>query len=188
MASSPVAVCNLALSELADKPITALTDTTERARLCNQFYADAVRHVLRQHHWRCATKRASLSRLATLPAFEFAYAYELPPDWIRTVKTSLDAGQLRWTQEGGTILTDEPSVFLKYVYFNENVASWDAMLTTTVAAYLAHLIAGGLTEGVLRKKLMHDLYLLRLKEAKATDSQEGTADDLTCTVLIDCRT
>ena len=187
MASTPVAVCNLALSELADKPIADLTDATERARLCNQFYKDAVKHVLRQHDWRCATKRAQLSRLEKAPAFEFAYAYELPPDWVRTIKTSLDVDGLRWTQEGNAILTDESAVLIKYVYLNENVASWDAMLTTTVAAYLAHLIAGGLTEGVSKKKLMHDLYMLRLKEAKATDSQEGTADDLTCDVLIVCR-
>lgn len=187
MASSPVAVCNLALSELADKPITDLTDATERARLCNQFYLDAVRHVLRQHNWRCAIKRAQLSRLSEAPAFEFVYAYELPPDWVRTVKTSLDGDGLKWTQEGRQILTDEEAVLVKYVYLNTDVASWDASLTTTVAAYLAHLIAGGLTEGVGKKRLMHELYLLRLKEAKGVDSQEGTPDDLACDVLIECR-
>lgn len=187
MATSPVAVCNLALSELAEKPITDLADATERARLCNQFYKDAVKHVLRQHNWRCAIKRASLSRLTAAPVYEFLYAYELPPDWVKTVSTSLDADGLKWTQEGRTILTDEAAVLVKYIYFNENVGSWDSMLTTTVSAYLAHLLAGGVTEGASKKQLMHNLYMLRLKEAKATDSQEGTAEDLTCDVLITCR-
>ena len=187
MASTPVAVCNIALSELADKTITSLTDATERARLCNQFWQDAVKTVLREHNWRCATKRAQLSRLANVPAFGFGYAYELPPDWLRTSSTSLDADGLKWTQEGRKILTDESAVYVKYVYYNEDVSSWDASLVDTVAAFMAFKLAGGLTEQSSKKKLMWELYLTRLKQAKGTDSQEGTADDLTCTVLIDCR-
>lgn len=187
MATSAVAVCNLALSELAEKPITDLSDNTERARLCNTFYKEALRHVLRQHNWRCSIKRVSLSRLQTAPAYEFAYAYELPPDWIRTVGTSLDADGLKWTQEGNKILTDEAAVLIRYVYMNEAVGTWDSAMTSTVAAYLASMLAGGVTEGASKKQLMHNIYLLRLKEAKATDSQEGTAEDLTCDVLIDCR-
>jgi len=187
MASTPVAVCNLALSELADKPITALTDAAERARLCNQFYLDAVRSVLREHDWRHAIKRAQCSRLSEAPAFGYAYAYELPPDWVRTVSTSLDPDGLTWTQEGRKILTDETSVYVRYVYFNQDVASWDALFTDTVVAFLAHKLCGGLTEHTGKKKLMWELYTVRLKTAKGTDSQEQTPNDLTCTVLIDCR-
>lgn len=187
MASTPVAVCNIALSELADKTITSLTDATERARLCNQFWTDAVRTVLREHNWRCATKRAQLSRLESTPAFGFTYAYELPADWIRTSATSLDEDGLKWTQEGRTILTDEKAVYVKYVYFNEDVSSWDASLVDTVAAFMAFKLACGITEQSSKKKLMWELYQSRLRQARGLDSQEGTADDLTCTVLIDCR-
>ena len=187
MALTPVAVCNLALSELADRPISSLTDATERARLCNQFYVDAVRTVHRQHNWRCSTKRASLSKLEETPAFGFENAFELPPDWLRTSATSLDSDGIKWSQEGNKILTDEDAVYIKYVFFNENVASWDSLLTDTIAAFMAFKLAGAITGHAEKKKLMYELYLARLREAKGTDSQEGTPDDLTCDVLIRCR-
>lgn len=60
--STEVAICNLALSEVVDDTITALTDATPAARKCNQYYAQARDEVLELHPWRFATKRADLIR------------------------------------------------------------------------------------------------------------------------------
>src|SRR5690348_16933869 len=73
MASSKVAVCNNALGELGEKAITSLSDAKESARLCNLFFDDVVRFVLREHDWGSASKRQQLSRLAAAPDFGFAY-------------------------------------------------------------------------------------------------------------------
>jgi hypothetical protein len=187
MASSKVDVCNMALAELADKPITSLTDATERARLCNQFFDDVMKLVLRDHNWRCAMKRAQLSRLEAAPAFGFLYQYELPSDWVRTVDTDLDPNGYKWTEEDGKLLTDETAVNLRYVYLLDNPAKWEAQLTECIAAMLACKLTFGLTGKATYKKAMGDLYQQRLHKAQGVDSQAQTPEDLTSTVLIECR-
>lgn len=187
MASSKVAVCNEALGELGEKSIADLTDATERARLCNTFFDDVVKTVLREHNWRCATKRLQLSRLEAAPVFGYAFQYDIPPDWIRTSELDLDDDGLKWSQEDGKILTDAESVYMKYVYFNDSPARWDAQLTETVVAYLAHKLTFGISGKANYKKAMEELYDKRLKKAKGIDGFEGTPNELTATVLIDCR-
>jgi len=49
--ATEVSICSNALRRLGDDPITALTDDTERARLCNAFYVPSRDLVLRSHPW-----------------------------------------------------------------------------------------------------------------------------------------
>jgi hypothetical protein len=175
------------LSELGEKSITSLSDSTERARLCNLFFDDAVKTVLREHNWRCATKRQQLSRLEAAPAFGFEYQFEIPSDWIRTSELDIDEDGYKWSQEDNKILTDEESVYMKYVYFLNNPAKWDSQLTECVEAFLAYKLSLGIAGKVSYKDAMLKLYDMRLKKAKGIDSFEGTQDELVSTVLIDCR-
>ena len=48
--ATEVSICSNALRRLGDDPITSLTDDSERARLCNSFYADTRDSVLSLIH------------------------------------------------------------------------------------------------------------------------------------------
>ena len=80
MATSDVAICNLALTYLGDSSITALTDNTDRARACNAHYANCRDQVLRMHPWNSSLVRVSLAALADSPAWEWSYQFTLPKD------------------------------------------------------------------------------------------------------------
>lgn len=52
-------LANSALALLGEMPITAITDPNSKpARICNQFYGDAIGEVLQLGRWNKATKRA----------------------------------------------------------------------------------------------------------------------------------
>ena len=52
--ATEVSICSNALRKLGDSPITALTEDTERARLCNALYEPARDSLLRSHAWNFA--------------------------------------------------------------------------------------------------------------------------------------
>jgi len=118
--TSEVDICAYALRLIGDQPITALTDNSDRARLCNSIYALTRDATLRAHPWNFATFRAALATatkttgtnpiITTLPAFEYTQAYTLPngggtdlvtdpPYCLRVLYTSFDMPD-RWDQYG----------------------------------------------------------------------------------------
>ena len=78
--ATEVSICSNALRRLGDDPITALTDDTERARLCNAFYVPSRDLVLRSHPWNFAVTRATLAQLSDTPVYEYGYQYAFPND------------------------------------------------------------------------------------------------------------
>ena len=118
--SSEVDICSYALRLIGDQPITALTDNSDRARLCNSIYALTRDATLRAHPWNFATYRAAVALatittgtnpvITTFPAFELRQAYILPngagtdpvtdpPYCLRVIYTSFDAPD-RWDAYG----------------------------------------------------------------------------------------
>ena len=96
--ATEVSICANALRRLGDDPITSLTDDTERARLCNAFYAPARDLVLRAHPWNFAITRATLAQLSDTPAFEYSYQYALPtsPLCLRVLQMEYQDVWNRW--------------------------------------------------------------------------------------------
>src|SRR5207245_9076015 len=86
--TSEVDICSYALRLIGDQPITALTDNSDRARLCNSIYALTRDATLRAHPWNFATYRAAVALatittgtnpvITTFPAFELPQAYFQP--------------------------------------------------------------------------------------------------------------
>ncbi len=77
--TSVVQICNIALSNLGEAKIAALTDENERARQCNLRYEDCRDAVLRSHPWNAAVTRAALAANVTAPAWGFAKSLPFPP-------------------------------------------------------------------------------------------------------------
>ena len=60
MAANNIAICNMALSKIGARAITALSDETESARALNAVYNEVLDEVLSEHLWTFAQKRAEL--------------------------------------------------------------------------------------------------------------------------------
>jgi sugar lactone lactonase YvrE len=60
--ASEVDICNMALGEVSDDTITALSDASEAGRRCTLLYPQARDEALELHEWRFATARDTLVR------------------------------------------------------------------------------------------------------------------------------
>ena len=70
--ASVVDICNSALNLLGASTISALTDDSKNARLCNQRYEPVRNRVFRSHAWNCLTKRVQLAKDSTAPVVELS--------------------------------------------------------------------------------------------------------------------
>lgn len=76
-----IEICNMALSRIGATPIEALTEASEEARRCLQFYEHDRRVVLRRYPWPWATRREELALLPETPK-DYAYAYRYPASCV----------------------------------------------------------------------------------------------------------
>ena len=80
--ASVIDICNSALNLLGASTISALTDDSKNARLCNQRYEPIRNRVFRSHAWNCLTKRVQLAKDTDAPVIEYANQYALPSDCL----------------------------------------------------------------------------------------------------------
>ncbi len=79
-------ICNLALAQLGQSPLTALNEDTERARRLNLFYEPVRDELLRTHNWRFASAENALIRVdIPAPAPDFVYKYPAQALFVRRV-------------------------------------------------------------------------------------------------------
>lgn len=81
--TSEVSICNMALGELGQPPITSLTQQGKAAALCNQWYDAARRELMASAPWPCCKRWAGGVRMGSdpMPPWQFAYVY--PSDALR---------------------------------------------------------------------------------------------------------
>lgn len=189
---------NDALGQTGNKPITGIDDGSPNANWCKVFYPTLRQGLLRSHHWNFAEARQQLAKSATVPTFEFSFAYDLPTDCLK-IKEYNGVGINFWTSdpwywtkpmgfykiEGRQLLTNDDPVLLVFVKDVINPTIWDPLFYQVVATMLASKLAAAINKdtGMASMKMKEALGLM-LPLAMATDGQEGTitpyqSDDLT---------
>jgi len=169
--ASIVQICNSALNQLGASSITALTDDSKNARLCNERYTTVRDAVFRAHPWNCLVKRVQLAQDTATPAWGFTYQYTLPADCLRIL--GIKDYNSDYKVEGRKLLIDESSVYLIYLAQITDVNELDVLLRETISAHLAQDIAYAITANLQVSKLMAEKYQAKLSEARHTDAGEG---------------
>jgi len=169
--ASIVQICNSALNQLGASSITALTDDSKNARLCNERYTTVRDAVFRAHPWNCLVKRVQLAQDTATPAWGFTYQYTLPADCLRIL--GIKDYNSDYKVEGRKLLIDESSVYLIYLAQITDVNELDVLLRETISAHLAQDIAYAITANLQVSKLMAEKYQAKLSEARHTDASEG---------------
>lgn len=177
-------ICNLAFSHFGhDANIVSIEppDDSVEAHLCQQFYPMARDELLAEHPWTFATKRASLSALVS-GREDFAYAYALPTDCVKTRKVlpegyASDSESEVFELENGIVYTDVPSV-ATLVYTYRCVASglYSPQFTASLSLLLASYLSGPVvkdTTGRLQALLMKRAQVA-IGVAKASDANADT--------------
>jgi hypothetical protein len=136
--------------------------------------------LLSRHPWNFALKRDSLAASVEAPAWGPAYAYPLPPDYIRIFEVNgEDEGTGKWKVENGEIVTDlNAPLEIRYVYrvtdTNRMSSNFREALASTLAADWAEDITGD--DNVVQ--IAAQKSIRAVAQARSNDGQEGIPDQL----------
>lgn len=175
MATSEVAICNMALDTLGAQRIVAIDEDSRNGRACNACYAQIRDQELRAHPWNFAKKRSTLAASAVTPEFGFDYAFPLPTDCLRILppkRTGLD-----WTLENhegrSAILTnDGDSIEVSYIAQITNPTVFDVLFDDALAAKMAMHMCEEITQSNQKKADAKDDYVQAIRRAKRTNAIE----------------
>jgi hypothetical protein len=175
--TSKVTICNMALSRIGADTITALTDDTEPARLCNTFFNELADRVMMQGAWSSTVRRVGLAQTTNTPSFEFDNEFQLPvdPKCLRVLSVNeTDPGNIDYAIEDDKLLTDESSIKIKYIARLTDTADWDPMLIEAfevlLASYLAIPIMG---DKVAARELRQEYFRLTKHNLSLNNQQSS---------------
>ena len=190
--ASVVNICNSALNLIGASTISALTEDTKNARLCNQRYEPVRNRVFRGHNWNCLIKRVQLAVNSTDPVMEYAKSYALPSDCLRVLKihngtTDSIASDLDYKIEGKNIVTDETTVYLVYIALDTDPNNYDVYLREAIS----HQLAADLAYAITNNATLANNYMTRaderLREARFIDATENSLDTVEANEFTDAR-
>lgn len=142
MATS-IDICNQALILIGQEPILTMDDSSKQSRLCKRLYEPTLETLLREYPWTFAIKRVILSPEVETPGFGFMHKFVLPIDCMRIVSTGLADDQ--FSVEGGCILCDEDTVYLRYVGKPGSANMYDSHFVQVLTNRLAKVMCQSLT-------------------------------------------
>jgi hypothetical protein len=194
--ATKVQICNMALTHLGVKNITALTDTTEQARKCDQLFDPMRDEVLRAHEWHFATKVEALALIEDeeSPGWEYVYTYPARCLYLRGLLTEdgEPASPERFEEVLATgnvrgLACDLEDAWARYTYQVQDPALFDPVFTAALAYKLAAETAVALTGKPDLKQLMEQAYLRKLEEAKRSNRSEVGQQQKTTSSFEDAR-
>ena len=181
--ASIVDICNSALNLLGASTISALTEDSKNARLCNQRYEPVRNRVFRSHNWNCLITRVQLAQDTTGPVVEYTYGYTLPTDCLRVLKihngtTDSIASNLDYKVEGRKIVTNETTIYLVYIALDTDPNTYDSYLAESIS----HQLAADLCYAITNNSTLANNYMARaderLREARFIDATENSLDTI----------
>ena len=190
--ASIVNMCNSALNLIGASTISALTEDTKNARLCNQRYEPVRNRVFRGHNWNCLIKRVELAQNSTAPVMEYTYAYALPSDFLRVLKihngtTDSIAADLDYKVEQKNIVTNQTTVYLAYIALDTDPNNYDAYLREAIS----HQLAADLAYAITNNATLANNYMTRaderLREARFIDATENSLVTIEANEFTDAR-
>jgi hypothetical protein len=174
--NSETDIANSALFLLGQSRVSTIDESSKNASLCKAAYEYCRDEVLRMTPWSCARKRESLVALSTAPVFAFAYAYQLPSDFVRLIVA--DTEEAPFEIVGKTIETDNKAVDIKYVRRITVVGEMDSLLASAIAARLAQEICLSITGNQELRSQVTSVFVERLNEARFVNGTENDRESL----------
>ena len=199
MATSDVAIANLALTKIGDLRITSLSDNTKPAREVNAVYSMLRDKLQRTYNWRFCVKRAVLAAESTAPVFDYSYQYPVPSDCLRILQINayypapdlsdlISSGGQEYVLEGGKILTrSSGSMNLRYLARISDPTKFDTSFDEAFASSIAYNVAEALTQSDGKKNAALRDYRMALSEAIRANAIENPPESIADTTWLTVR-
>jgi hypothetical protein len=184
MATTQLSLYQEAIRLFGDARLDVITDDAESRYALDDAWEGAVVFCLRAAAWRFATKNVALPDLTPGSAVPgFAFVYQHPADWLRTLALYVLGGPNRELEhpidareETGKIFTHiSTGVCTRYIssdFADPELAGnpWPEHFAKAVAAYLAFQVADRLTNSAAAGVRMSELFGSLMAEAVAHDA------------------
>jgi hypothetical protein len=176
--ATDVSVCSNALLMLGAGSINDFTTVNDRTTLCVNLFPQVRDAVLRSHPWNCAVARIALAPETTVPPFDYDAQFAIPDNWIRTLQVGERGIEIDHRHEGRKLLANTDTLFLRYIFRNEVVATWDTMLIHGVSLLMKAALAYPITKSAsLATSALEDA-IAYMKTCRAVDGQDDPPDTL----------
>jgi hypothetical protein len=185
--ASEVEICSNALLLLGDAPISSFNEDRDRARLASNLWPMVRNYVLRRHGWNACVKRVILAPDVDTPAFDFAFQFTLPADYMRTLAVGEYGDEDTFKIEAGKLLMDNSICRLRYIWRNETTATYDDMLVWALTVSMKAVMAYPITKSTSLMQVVEDALKDVLKQARAVDGQDETPEMLGDSPLLNAR-
>ena len=178
-ASSPVALCNRALTLVGANTITSFLDDKLEARLCSTHYPQVRNAVTQAYNWSHSRARfGPMTAESTAPTFGFSYSYLLPADLIQLLWAGTDPNGIKqldvYEVENNRLLADVgEGVNILYQRIIEDTTKFPTLFTEALVARLAAELALPLAESKALADQLFKLYAAKVDEAAAVDGMQG---------------
>ena len=184
-ATSPVVICNQALSWLAATRIIELGEDTPEGRLCNENYDPLREAVLEEHEWSFAIRRTVIGAPLdddedTRDAYDGMNRFLLADEEgvVRVLQVSgnsqfNDADNTEWYMEQNHIITPLERIYVRYIFSLIDTTKFSSAFVQALAARIALDLALPITESTERATAMFQLYTQKLQIAQNLDGSQG---------------
>ncbi len=188
MAQSAISLCSKALIKLGAHPIVSFNENTAEAEVALQLYLSVRNALLSAYPWRFATAQVKLSRLADNPTADYAYAYQLPVDFLRALSAGVhNKGRgLNYRICENTLQCNVNDVVLTYIY-NPGEQNFPPFFDQLLIDKLASEFCLPLTESTSRCEYLLKQAQNSFTQAKLIDAQQDIPDAISDFPLIGAR-
>ena len=175
---SVVSICNLALGQIGEYPISSLTDQRKAAILCGQFYDPCRRQLLEEQPWKFAKAQAQLAASTTAPLFTYDNAYLMPADFLRMLDEP-EEDNPQYEIMGGQILSNDRSPFeMLYVRDVTDPTLFSALFVKVLSLRLAADLARSLAQNDTMAQELDQKAEAMLDKAALVNGQEESSQTL----------
>jgi hypothetical protein len=188
MGASQIKICNLALSKIGGGVMVSLDEGSTAAAACKLIYDDVRDEVLQIRPWASCVKRGTLAKLDDGPPFEWTNAFQLPPDFLDLTRLGSDQNASPpYSIEGRTLLTNEGTAPVVYIFRNEDPMTYEPVLVDLIATRMAVDLAMSVAGNAALKAALSQEYEMKRQRAKAVDGQSTGQPNFTMTTWVEAR-
>lgn len=188
MALSPIALSSRALLKLGAAAIASFDEGTAEAEIAGNLYGGVRDALLSAHPWNFATGQASLARLAASPVADYAYAFQLPADFLRALSLGHGgAGRgVAYRIAERRLHCDAPAVVLTYI-FRPDESEFPPFFAQLLVDRLAADFCIPLTESTSRAEALRKIAEAELRRCRSIDAQQDSPGRIEDFTLIEVR-
>lgn len=174
MALSSIALCSRALLKTGCRSITSFDDGSAEAEVASNLYESVRDAMLSAYPWSFASAQTTLARLAAAPVADYAYAYQLPSDFLRALSAGAGRGRgLDYRIHERRLHSNASEVVLTYI-FRPLESEFPPFFDQILMARLAAEFCIPLTDSTSRSEALLRTAKDEFQQARTIDAQQDT--------------